>query len=150
MLSNAIAWMARTILQLEIFVYVDDFVILSSSETAEQDLHKFLELLRTLGVPVAEEKLRREGAPTTTKTYLGLEFDLLRDRIRLPQDKREKLIDTLQHWLRSSKRRVTDFRRLAGSLAWASLATTYGRALTHSVKAANPAGQRGGVLQVSK
>jgi hypothetical protein len=150
MLSNAIAWMARTRLQLEIFVYVDDFVILSSSETAEQDLLKFLELLKTLGVPVAEDKLRREGAPSTTKTYLGLEFDLERDRIRLPHDKRVKLIETLQLWLKSSKRRATDFRRLAGSLAWASLATPYGRAFTHSVNAAIPAGQRGGVLQVSK
>ncbi len=77
MLSNAIAWMARTRLQLEIFVYVDDFVILSAAKDAEQDLLKFLELLHSLGVPVAEEKLHREGAPTTTKTYLGLEFDLL-------------------------------------------------------------------------
>ncbi len=75
-ISSLLRDIAAKHLDIETYVYVDDFGILSSQENAERDVAAFVQLLEVLGVPVSSEKLAEEGRPSQVKTYLGIELDL--------------------------------------------------------------------------
>lgn len=135
MISNVINDIARTHLGIDSFVYIDDFAILSNGATAERDVEAFCRLLDILGVPLAQDKLLRDGVPSARNTYLGIEFDLAANKMRLPADKRDKAVEELRGWVRARNKRLQDFRRLAGRLAWASLVTPYGACFSRSTHA---------------
>ncbi len=99
--------------------YLDDFLVMGASGAPEcgTALEKLGELLRRLGLPIAEEK--REG-PTTVLEFLGFEVDSGAMTVRLPERKVEELANLLAQWngKRGAKRRELD--SLVGKLAHAS------------------------------
>lgn len=93
--------------------YLDDFLIVGLPES--QQCHRYLETsmetCEEAGCPVVGEKM--EGPAATEITLLGIELDLLRFQLRLPQEKLRKLRKLLAKWDRCNKRELVS---LAGHL----------------------------------
>ena len=81
--------------------YLDDFLILgpAGSPLCGQALQTTLTLCDELGFPVALEKT--EG-PATTLTFLGIEIDSVAGQVRLPHDKLERLLTTINQWMKQA------------------------------------------------
>lgn len=81
--------------------YLDDFLTAGapSSDECRRNLETIQAVARTLGVPLADEKV--EG-PSTSLSFLGIELDTILLMARLPQEKVAALQDLLRSW--SSKR----------------------------------------------
>ena len=113
--------------------YLDDFLVLGppGSSVCAQSLATTLALCDELGFPVAPDKT--EG-PTTSLIFLGIEVDTCAQMLRLPDDKRERLLAAISHWSlhgttsprRSGKKR--ELLSLIGLLSHAALAVRPGRA----------------------
>ena len=80
-----------------IYHYLDDFALLGppNSPDCQRALDTLTQVFDSLGVPLAPEK--REG-PCTTITFLGIVIDTVRQELRLPQDKLERLVTTVTQW----------------------------------------------------
>lgn len=111
--------------------YLDDFLILGPANTqaCHDSLATALSLYERAGFPVAPEKT--EG-PVTKLVFLGIELDTHRLQLRLPQDKREKLLASIARWIGSGCRRHTGTKRqllsLIGLLNHAAKVVRPGRA----------------------
>ena len=81
--------------------YPDDFLVLgpAGSPLCSQALETTLTLCDELGFPVSPEKT--EG-PATTLTFLGIEIDSVTSQVRLPQDKLDCLLTTINQWMRQA------------------------------------------------
>ena len=81
--------------------YLDDFLVLGppASPSCSFALDSLLSLCKDLGFPVADEKT---AGPATCLTFLGIEIDSVACQIRLPKEKLEHLLSTVQVWMRGS------------------------------------------------
>jgi hypothetical protein len=77
------------------------------------DLEKLLEVAKTLGVPIKDEK---SVPPTTCIIFLGLELDSLQMEIRLPEEKLRKIRALLQEFLLKKKATLLELQSLIGLL----------------------------------
>jgi len=89
-----------------IYHYLDDFVVLGlpDSEQCGQNLHTLQLVCKDLGVPLAPEK---QAGSTSTIEFLGIIIDTVRQELRLPNDKLERLkilLDPQQRGLLLKKR----------------------------------------------
>ena len=85
--STALHWIAMNKLGIHDCVHVlDDFLFVAPAPIGlcMADLAKFLEVAKTLGIPIKDEKT---VPPTTCIIFLGLELDSLQMEIRLPEEK---------------------------------------------------------------
>ena len=107
--------------------YLDDYLLAGPPGVAscENDLRCFLHVCRNLGFAVATEKV--EG-PSMILTFLGLELDSVEQRISLPKDKLDQMLQELQLWLHH-RRKVTkrELLSIIGKLAFAARAVPAGR-----------------------
>ena len=119
--------------------YLDDFLILgpAGSPLCGQALQTTLTLCDELGFPVALEKT--EG-PATTLTFLGIEIDSVAGQVRLPHDKLERLLTTINQWMKQADDptpRGTGKKRellsLIGLLTHAATVVRPGRAFLHGL-----------------
>ena len=106
--------------------YLDDYILAGppDSDQCAKDLRLIGEVCTELNVPLAEHK--REG-PTTQLTFLGIEIDTVEGSLRLPQEKLERLVTTIQNW---GDRKVCSRRELeslVGSLNHACKVIRSGR-----------------------
>ena len=78
--------------------YLDDFVVIGppGSSLCQEYLCDFKEECKYLGVPLATEK--REG-PSPVITLLGIIIDTLQGQLRLPEDKLQRLVQSVSEWL---------------------------------------------------
>ena len=98
--------------------YLDDFLIVAPDlETCARDMTIMLNTFADLGLPVAENKL--EG-PGTCLTFLGIELDAVRLKMRLPREKLLDLQQTMQSWLGRRTCRKKEMESLVGKLSHAS------------------------------
>ncbi len=67
----------------------------TNSGQCQTHLNRIIEICRELGFPLKDEKV--EG-PTCTITFLGIVLDSVKMEIRLPEDKAQELIATLEQW----------------------------------------------------
>ena len=106
--------------------YLDDFLFVGSSRSSCSTLlNTFTTICEELGVPLAHEKT--EG-PSQTITFLGLEIDTLRQEIRVPEGKVQKICAQNQQTLSQAKISLLGIQSLVGSLNFLCRAIAPGRA----------------------
>jgi hypothetical protein len=116
--------------------YLDDCLLLGPAETqvCHEALAVALALCDQVGLPVAPDKT--EG-PTSTLIFLGIELDTNKGHLRLPQDKKERLLAAIAKWTgyRSPRRSGTkrDLLSLIGLLNHAAKVVHPGRAFIRSL-----------------
>ena len=113
--------------------------MLSSPEHpgCERALATTLSLCVELGFPVVSE--RTEG-PTTSLTFLGIEFDMVQEQIHLPQEKLARLLAAIASWSKTTDPlvpqgagRKRDLLSLIGLLNHAASVVRPGRPFLHSL-----------------
>ena len=77
--------------------YLDDFTVLGLPGTGQcaQSLYTLQKICEDLGVPLAPEKLA--GLHTTIE-FLGMTIDTVRQELRLPEEKLDRLQDLTTQW----------------------------------------------------
>jgi hypothetical protein len=105
--------------------YLDDFLILESSQERCQEAHDcLLELLQRLGFEINFDKV---VPPCQALTFLGVFIDSRNRTLSLPEDKLGKLQTLLHDW--QCRRKVTkrELQHLVGKLSWAARVVRGGR-----------------------
>lgn len=107
---------------------LDDFLSIDDPDyDAERTMALFTLVFSILGIPLAEEKSQ---GPTTVILYLGLILDSLKLEIRLPEDKLQRIIDYIRHFLALDKCTKRDLLQLLGHMAFSSRAVRPARTFT--------------------
>lgn len=109
-----------------IFHYLDDFLTMGppASPICEENLLALERLCTSLRVPLAPDK--RMG-PASVLTFLGIVIDTLRGELRLPDDKLQRLMDTLKVWLNRRTCTRRELKSLIGVLSYACQVVRPGR-----------------------
>ena len=107
--------------------YIDDCLGVSLSVRAHQDYHIFITINNEVRLLCTLPKC---VAPCTCLIWIGLELDTLLMQMRLPRDKRERIIAFLQGWLERKCATKRDLQSLLGVLNHAASAIICGRAFT--------------------
>jgi len=95
--ADALEWCTASEGVEVIFHYLDDFAVLGApeSEQCSQDLGTLKRVCSELGVPLAPEK---QAGPSTVIEFLGIVIDTVRQELRLPLDKLERLQKLTAEW----------------------------------------------------
>ena len=106
--------------------YLDDFLTMGppASPICEENLLALERLCASLGVPLAPDK--RMG-PSPVLTFLGIVIDTERGELRLPDDKLQRLMDTLKVWLARRTCTRKELESLIGVLSYACKVVRPGR-----------------------
>ena len=106
--------------------YLDDFLLLGAphSEEAHRALETVLNVLRTLGIPIAVHKT--EG-PDTLLVFLGIEVDTTNFELRLPEVKLTRLRGQLLSWSTKKSCCRRELESLLGHLSHASTVVRHSR-----------------------
>ena len=104
--------------------YLEDFFFVEPPGLGGAALSRALALWKSLGVPVAPNKV--EG-PSTTICFLGLELDSSTLTARLPADKLARLQQLMADWGDKKVCRKRDLLSLIGVLQHATAVVRYGR-----------------------
>ena len=112
--------------------YLDDFFFCgpADSEECTAALHTALPLCERLGFPVAQEKV---VDPATVITFLGIELDSVRQELRLPQDKLERIKTLINRWSKKHCATKHELQCLLGHLNHACTVVKPGRTFIHNV-----------------
>ena len=122
--SSALEWILKNKGKLDHTHHVlDDFLLVSLPELADQQLSIFLSICKYLGIPVVVEKT----ASGTTLIFLGIELDTIKLEARLPLDKVQKCLDKIQIMLDKKSVTQLEVMSLAGSLNFACSVVRPGR-----------------------
>lgn len=107
--------------------YLDDFLFAGSgnSDQCKSTLALFKQICQDIGVPLALEKTTE---PSTTMTFLGIEFDTTNMIMRLPNDKLDNLKQTINLFLHRKKATLKSVQSLIGLLNFACKTIAPGRA----------------------
>ena len=90
--------------------YVDDFVGIGTPSVASASYHCLLDLLRRLGLDVSQKKL---CPPSTKAICLGVEIDMVRRTIAIPDEKLQRICEMVDEW---STKRFCSIRQLQSLL----------------------------------
>ena len=125
--ADALEWVIRSRGVDIIDHYLDDFIVMGppSSPCCSQALETMLQTCADLGVPIAADKL--EG-PTSCLTFLGIEIDTRAGTLRLPSDKLDRILASLQEWCGRRVCRRRELESLIGTLHHACKVIRPGRA----------------------
>ena len=95
--ADALEWCIRQQGVALVEHYLDDYIVMGppTTEQCHSDLQTLERVCGELGVPLAPHK--REG-PTTCLTFLGIEIDTVAGSLRLPAEKLQRLVSTIQNW----------------------------------------------------
>ncbi|KAK3101439.1 hypothetical protein FSP39_003614 [Pinctada imbricata] len=124
--STALQWCAQTKLEIHNMTHVlDDFIIVESSQkTCNHNLALFLEMCKSLGVPIADEKTVEA---CQVITFLGIELDTINMEARLPDEKVQKCKIKISEFLTKSKVTLRELQSLIGLLNFACNVVIPGR-----------------------
>ena len=114
--------------------YIDDFIFVCYADEAPAQLAVARDLWESLGWQLNPTKFAAEGAPTTSKVFLGLLFNTVDMTVSVDVDRRRKLtreIDDLLSGVTTPSPRV--YARLAGRLSFTSTVVPYGRVFCRSL-----------------
>ncbi len=110
---------------LGVIVYLDDFLIIESTEArCKEALFTLIRLLRELGLCISWNKV--EG-PTQSLTFLGIGIDTVDLTLHLPRDKLLDLKDVLVSFTERTRASRRQLQQLAGKLNWACQVVRGGR-----------------------
>ena len=130
--TDAVAWILRG-LGLEsheeraynVENYVDDMGgVEATLARATAAFNTLGQLLVDLGLVESKEKAE---APTTTITYLGVEFDSNTMEMRVPADKLEEIKSEITRWLRKKMITKKELQSLLGKLFWVGKVVKHSR-----------------------
>ena len=95
--ADALEWCVAKQGIRHIYHYLDDFIVLGSPGTAEcgASLSILQRVCQELGVPLAPEK---QDGPAAVLTFLGIEIDTIRQELRLPAEKLQRLLQMVDEW----------------------------------------------------
>ncbi len=95
-LGDALQWMLKEA-GIEAIHYLDDFLLFGPADLGkcEAQLEEVKRLFARLGVPIAFHKT--EG-PARVVTFLGILLDLVAGILRLPDEKLQRLMETIRAW----------------------------------------------------
>ena len=107
--------------------YIDDFLFLGSKDTTQcaDTMLTFTNLCATLNIPIATDKT--EG-PSTTITFLGIEFDTIQMVLRLPAEKILELKEKIITAIHAKKLTLRQLQSIIGLLNFACRVISPGRA----------------------
>ena len=94
-----------------IFRYLDDFAVLGppDSPVCQRALDILERVCAYLGIPLAIEK---RDSPSPVITFLGIVIDTVKQELRLPADKLERLMNMVTEWERKNHRNQNGMRIL--------------------------------------
>ena len=115
-LSDAMEWVLRR-WGVDCVHYIDDFIFIGSSQAeVEEQVRRFDLVCKGFGIPVKEEK---DVGPAQCLTVLGVEYDLMRGVVRMPQRQIDKIVAGCKAILRGPYG-VKEAESLLGVITWAS------------------------------
>ena len=125
-LSKAIVWIAKHNYNIKwLFHLLDDFLaICPPKANANQTMASLLHVFDILKVPVSPAKT--EG-PTTALIWLGILIDTLTMQILLPDDKKQRILQILRHFLAVRSCSKRELLSLLGHLNFACRVIPAGR-----------------------
>ncbi len=96
-LADALCWCFRLAGIRYINRYLDDYIIVAppNSEECAEAVRQVEETCARLGVPMAPGK---KESSTTALTFLGIAIDMVAGKLKLPDDKQQRLKELLQGW----------------------------------------------------
>ena len=96
-LADLLSWIASQRGVSCILHYLDDFLIIGPpySPACKQNLSTFIQLRNSLGIPLASKKI--EG-PSTSLSFLDIQLDTARMKIKQPGDKLSRIKQMLAQW----------------------------------------------------
>ena len=113
--------------------YIDDFLFLAvTARLCNQLTWTFLRICEEIGVPISDDKT--EWA-TTTIIFLGLLLNGKLFIISIPEEKRIKALNLINHIMQKKKVTVQELQNLAGLLNFLNRAIFPGRAFTRRMYA---------------
>ena len=105
--------------------YVDDMGgVESALARAESAFATLGWLLKDLGLDESKDKAE---SPSTTMTYLGIEFDRMAMEMRVPADKLQEIKSEIRIWLRRTTITKKELQSLLGKLFWISKVVKHSR-----------------------
>ena len=113
-----------------IYHYMDDFICVSTEQTALKDYDLTVEMFAKLNITLSPEKLQ---PPTTRLEFLGLIIDTNLMEVQLPEHKLKLYREELAVWAKRGKRNYnyyatrTELQSLLGKLVHASRAVYHGK-----------------------
>ena len=112
--------------------YLDDFLFWSERDSPDcaRNLQVASRVCQSLGLPPAPSKT--EG-PTTKLTFLGIEFDTIKQELRLPQSKLLRLKSTLHQWSSTRNPTKRQLQSLIGILKHAASVIRPGHLFTRNL-----------------
>ena len=124
--SSAVEWIMKNKLGIKNVVHIlDDYLILNKfKNSCSQQLSKFLEFCKELGIPIAVDKTFK---PSTTMEFSGIELNSVIMQSRLPEEKilkcKRKIVEAMSNDYISLK----DLQKLSGLLNYATIVVYVGR-----------------------
>lgn len=113
--------------------YIDDWILIHNSiPEADKNTMYVVETLQSLGFLVNFKKCCLR--PQTSCLFLGFVYDTNNMIMKLPQEKCEKIINTITKLKNSSKCKIKFLAHLAGLLVSCCPAVKYGRLYTKSIE----------------
>ena len=125
-LADAVEWCVAATGVPDIYHYLDDFAVLGPprSEACCHNLSKLKMVCGELGIPLAPEK---EEGPSTSLTFLGIVIDTTLGELRLPEDKLQRLLQTVRDWESRKSCSRAELESLIGVLQHATKVIQPGR-----------------------
>ena len=125
-LSKAICWIATNKYQISHILHLlDDFLTADSPQNiAERTMALLSMLFRTLGIPTAPHKTM---GPSPIMEFLGIVLDSVRMEARLPQDKLDRIVKTLNYFCTRCSCTKQELLSLLGHLNYACRVVVPGR-----------------------
>ena len=124
--ADAVEWCVSQEGVEHIFHYLDDFAVVGPAES-QQCLQALLILIRVcaaLGIPLAPDK---QDGPTAVITLLGIIIDTIKEELRLPEDKLQRLIELAAKWEKRKTCTHRELESLIGTLHHATKVIFSGR-----------------------
>ena len=113
--------------------YLDDFLFYCPSRAEyNQRVSQFLDMCKTIGVPVALEKT--EWA-TSVITFLGVNFHGQHKILTVPEDKKQKALSWIHYLLQKRTATMKQLEQITGLLNFLGRVIVPGRAFTHRMYA---------------
>ncbi|XP_021339760.1 uncharacterized protein LOC110440977 [Mizuhopecten yessoensis] len=125
-LSQAVCWIAENCYGVEHILHLlDDFITFEHPDKCgERNMALLHHIFNRLGIPMAKHKT---SGPNTVMEYLGIVLDSENMEARLPEDKLDRIISSLQSFQQRHSCTKRELLQLLGHLNFASRVVIQGR-----------------------
>ena len=128
--ADLLCWILNQKQDLNAIHYSDDYLLASPPEPpmqAQSDLTTFKSTFKTLGVPIAEDKL---VGPTTNLTFIGIAINTDDFLVSIPSEKIQEVVSQMPRWCSRRTCTQVELQSLVGKLQFFSKVIRPGRIFT--------------------